>query len=118
MRASSTDYVLTVPCDCPLIDGRLLGRLYAKMLEEGAEICAAHDGERMHPVFLLAQRRLADDLADYLASGQRKVETWLRSRRLALADYGDRPELFANVNTPEELAELEATCVQYFPNKG
>lgn len=107
MRAAQTEYVLTVPCDCPLIDGALLGRLYARLREEGAEICAAHDGERMHPVFLIAQRRLADDLADYLASGQRKVETWLRSRRLALADYSDHPEWFANANTPEELAALE-----------
>jgi molybdopterin-guanine dinucleotide biosynthesis protein A len=107
MRASTTEYVMTVPCDAPLIDGALLARLRTRLAEEGAEVCAAHDGVRIHPVFLLAQRRLAADLADYLASGQRKVETWLRSRRLALADYSDHPELFANVNTAEELAALE-----------
>jgi len=107
MEAARTEYVLTVPCDCPLIDGALLGRLYAQLAEERAEVCAAHDGERMHPVFLIAQRRLADDLADYLAGGQRKVETWLKAHKLALADYSDHPELFANANTPEELAALE-----------
>lgn len=107
MRAAKTDYVLTVPCDSPFINGALLGRLSARLEEEGAEICAAHDGGRMHPVFLIAQRRLAADLADYLADGQRKVETWLKSHPLALADYSDHPEWFANINTSAELAEWE-----------
>jgi molybdopterin-guanine dinucleotide biosynthesis protein A len=106
MRAADTPYVLTVPCDSPLASGPLLERLPAALREAGAEICAAHDGERLHPVFLLAERRLADDLAAYLAAGGRRVEAWLRRHRLALADFSDRPELFANVNTPEELAEL------------
>ncbi|MDD5036281.1 MAG: molybdenum cofactor guanylyltransferase [Methylococcaceae bacterium] len=108
MLAAQTEYVLTVPCDCPLIDGVLLKRLYFKLREEGAEICSAHDGERMQPVFLIAERRLAVSLSVYLESGQRKVETWLGSHRLALADYRDHPELFANINTPEQLKELES----------
>ena len=103
MRSAQTDYVLTVPCDCPHVDGLLLSRLYDTLIAGQAEICTAFDGERLHPVFLIAECRLADDLADYLASGQRKVETWLRSHKLALADYSDRPELFVNINTREEL---------------
>ena len=106
MRAARTEYVLTLPCDAPLADGALLRRLHARLVAEQAEICAAHDGQRLQPLFLLAQCRLAPDLADYLAGGQRKVETWLRSRRLALADCSDRPEVFANINTAEELAAL------------
>jgi molybdopterin-guanine dinucleotide biosynthesis protein A len=50
-------------------------------------------------VLLIADCRLADDLADYLASGQRKVETWLRMHKLASADYSDHHELFVNINT-------------------
>ncbi len=107
MVAAKTDYVLTVPCDCPLMTGELLRRLYTRLMEEGAEICTAHDGERMHPVFLIAERRLAPELAEYLNSGQRKLETWLKSRRLAIADYSCHPEAFININTAEELAELQ-----------
>ncbi|MGZ8247351.1 molybdenum cofactor guanylyltransferase MobA [Methylomagnum sp.] len=108
MRAAETPYVLTAPCDSPLVTGRWLARLVETMAATQAELCAAHDGQRLHPVFLLAERRLADDLAAYLAEGGRKVETWLRRHSLALADFSDRPELFANVNTPEELAALES----------
>jgi len=103
LRSAQTEYVLTAPCDCPHVDGALLGRLYDSMLAEEAELCAAFDGERLHPVFLIAQCRLADDLAAYLASGQRKMETWLKSHHLALADYSDHPEIFVNINTREEL---------------
>jgi FdhD protein len=110
LRVAETPYVLTVPCDSPRMSGRLLGRLWTTLQESGAELCAAHDGERLHPVFLLAERRLMDDLERYLASGERKIDRWLHRHRLALADFSDHPELFANVNTPEELAELEATA--------
>jgi FdhD protein len=107
MQHADTPYVMTVPCDSPLIDGALLERLYRTLQAENAEICAAHDGERLHPVFLIAERRLAPSLEAYLATGQRKIDLWLKRHKLALADYSDHPELFANVNTPEELAALE-----------
>lgn len=108
MKLAQTPYVLTVPCDSPLIDGALLERLYLTLKAENAEICAAHDGERLHPVFLIAECRLAPGLEAYLASGQRKIDLWLNQHKLALADYSDHPELFANINTPEELRALEA----------
>jgi|GEM_PF-8686 len=115
MRAAETPYVLTVPCDSPLVTGRLLERLCRAMAETGAELCAAHDGERLQPVFLLADRRLADSLERYLASGQRKIDLWIEQHRLALADFGDHPELFANINTPEELASLEGEAAAGAP---
>lgn len=108
MRAAQTPYVLTIPCDSPLVTGPLLARLCTQLQDGGAELCAAHDGHRLHPVFLLAERRLAPDLEQYLGTGRRKMQDWLARHRLALADYRDHPELFANVNTPEDLAALEA----------
>jgi len=104
MLAAQTDYVLTVPCDSPGVEGEALRRLCVKRQEEEAELCAAYDGDRLHPVFLIAECRLAADLAAYLAGGQRKMETWLGSHRLALADFSDHPEWFANFNTPQDWA--------------
>jgi molybdopterin-guanine dinucleotide biosynthesis protein A len=103
LLAARAEYVLTAPCDAPGISGALLARLHEALTAAGAEVCAAHDGKRLHPVFLIAERRLAPDLSAYLADGGRKVETWLRSRRLALADYSDHPEMFVNINTPQDL---------------
>ncbi len=112
MQAAETPYVLTVPCDAPLVTGELLARLCTVLRETEAELSAAHDGERLHPVFLLAERRLAADLEAYLVRGERKVEAWLHRHKLALADFSDHPELFANINTPAELAELEKSAAR------
>ncbi|QSA97443.1 molybdenum cofactor guanylyltransferase MobA [Methylococcus sp. EFPC2] len=108
MKAAKTPYVLTVPCDSPLIAGELLDRLVSTLAAQGAEVCAAHDGERLHPVFLLAETALLSDLEAYLAAGQRKVDRWLSHHKLALADCHDHPEWFTNVNTPEDWKALEA----------
>jgi len=51
---------------------------------------------------------LADDLEDFLARGGRRVEDWQQGHRLAVADFSERPEAFANVNTPEELQRFAA----------
>ncbi|CAL1241303.1 molybdenum cofactor guanylyltransferase MobA [Candidatus Methylocalor cossyra] len=107
MRAAQSPYVLAVPCDAPLLEGRWLERLPAALAAAHAELCAAHDGHRLHPVVLLAERRLADDLEAYLDDGGRKVERWLARHKLALADFRDHPEVLANINTPEQLAQLE-----------
>lgn len=107
MRAAETPYVLTLPCDSPLVSGGLLRRFPARLAETSAELCVAHDGGRSHPVFLLAERRLADDLEAYLAQGERRVQTWLDRHKPAWVDCSDHPEVFANINTPEDLAALE-----------
>lgn len=107
MRAAKTPYVLTVPCDAPLLDARLLARLVAGMAHQDAAIAVAHDGERLHPVVMLAKNCLADDLEAYLATGQRQVEAWIRRHPWTCVDFSDCPESLANLNTREELTRLE-----------
>ena len=106
-RAAVTPYVLTVPCDTPLLTGPLLRRLTEALSPAQAAIAVAHDGERLHPVILLAATRLADDLEAYLAAGERRVDGWIARHPWAAADYSDAPGVLANINTPETLAALE-----------
>ncbi len=107
MQAAKTPYIVTVPCDSPLVTGDLLHRLVTAFLAEHADIAVARDSERLHPVFLCLRRDLVQSLEAYLGSGQRKIDSWLDQHKLAFADYADRPELFVNVNTAEELAALQ-----------
>jgi molybdopterin-guanine dinucleotide biosynthesis protein A len=108
MAWADTEFVLTVPCDTPLVTGDQLRRLAEDQAALDCEIAVAHDGERLHPVFLLARRSLLADLQTFLASGERRVETWLARHRTHRTDYSDVPELFANANSLEELKALEA----------
>jgi len=108
MRAASSRYIVTAPCDSPLVANNLVRRLYEALIREGADISVAHDGERMHPVFALMRRDLLPSLLDFLNAGQRKIDRWYAQHRLAVAYFRDQPEAFRNVNSPEERAELES----------
>ncbi|MCI0654594.1 MAG: NTP transferase domain-containing protein, partial [Methylococcaceae bacterium] len=104
---SKADYLLTIPCDCPLIDSEILERMVLAMESEPVDCLVADDGERLHPVFLLLDRRLKDDLKVYLERGERKIDRWFMQHRWKAVDFSDRPGVFRNVNTPDELAALE-----------
>jgi len=108
MRAPGDDYLVTVPCDSPLLAADLVARLWQCRQESGARICHAHDGERAQPVFALLDRGLRADLEDYLRSGERRIEPWYQRCGAVAADFAYCPRSFHNLNTPRELARLAA----------
>ncbi len=114
LQNANTPYVLTVPCDSPLVAGDLAERLYTTLLNEDAEISVAHDGERMHPVFALMRRDLLPSLRGYLGAGERKIDRWFARHRLAISDFADEPDSFLNVNSPEERAALELKLAETY----
>lgn len=105
------DVLLAMPCDSPLFKAEHLQQLLATLQHNNADCCAAFDGERLHPVFLALRPGLAASLQAFLAGGQRKIDRWLEQQRFSLADFSAVPEIFINVNTQQELAELEARDV-------
>lgn len=107
MDYCSTRYLLTVPCDCPLISGQALNRMIEAVRNSASDCFVASDGDRLHPVFLLLDCNLVDSLKAYMNSGQRKIDTWLNQHNLCEVDFSDQPEIFRNVNTPDDLAALE-----------
>ena len=115
LLTASTPYVVTVPCDSPLLPHDLVTRLARTLAEEPAEIAVAHDGERAHPVFLLVRRELGADLLDFLATGGRKIDQWFTRHRLAVADFRDSAQAFLNVNHAEERTALEARLAETAP---
>ncbi|MGR9105919.1 MAG: molybdenum cofactor guanylyltransferase MobA [Gammaproteobacteria bacterium] len=108
MGHSKSDYLLTVPCDCPLLDSAILARMVAALESQPVDCLVADDGERLHPVVLLLDCGLRDHLAAYLDSGGRKIDRWFMQHRWKSVDFSDRPGVFRNINTPAELQALEA----------
>jgi molybdopterin-guanine dinucleotide biosynthesis protein A len=107
MQSSVTPYIVTVPCDSPLIAGDLVARLYRTLKEQAAEVCVVHDGERTHPVFLMLRCDLVGSVLAYLDAGERKIDKWFAQHHLAVCDFSDQREAFMNVNHPQELDALE-----------
>lgn len=112
MEITETKYVITVPCDSPLVAHDLAARLYRALSQENADISVAHDGERMHPVFALLRHDLLPSLQEYLQSGQRKIDRWFAHHKLVIAYFTDEPDTFVNVNDPEERAAIATRLSQ------
>jgi molybdopterin-guanine dinucleotide biosynthesis protein A len=102
------DVLLVMPCDTPLVGSEHLQKLLHTLLTSGADITVAFDGERMHPVFLALKTNLQASLEAFLASGERKIDRWLTQHNLVKVDFSDQQHIFRNINTLEELSDLEA----------
>lgn len=107
MAAARTPWIVTAPCDGPFLAPDLVERLRAALVREDAELAVATDGLRMQPVYALLPVALAPSLHRFLADGERKIDLWYARHRVALADLGDRPGGFANVNSEADVATLE-----------
>lgn len=108
MAVANTEVLLVMPCDSPLFRTHHAEQLLLCREQHAADIAVAFDGTRIHPVFLALKTSLQASLQAYLASGERKLDRWLAQHQLVLADFSDEPDIFMNINTLSELAELEA----------
>jgi molybdopterin-guanine dinucleotide biosynthesis protein A len=102
MAASTTPWVATVPCDSPFLPLDLVARLSAAAFAEHAQVAVACTGDQPHPVFALARCDLVDHLAQFLASGRRRIDAWYSSLRAVHVPFDDE-HAFVNINTPEDL---------------
>lgn len=111
MQAASTPYIVTVPCDGPLLAPDLVYRLLQALQDKQAEISVAYDGDRLQPVYALLPARLLSSLNAFLDRGERKIDRWYSQHSMALADFSDSPSTFLNINTPADRHQLEQVGV-------
>lgn len=107
LQQIDTPWMLTVPCDGPRIAPDMAVRMLAAVQDEDAELAVAHDGERLQPVHALLPVALLDSLRDFLAGGERKIDRWYAQHKMVAVDFSDVPEVFRNMNTPEQQQALE-----------
>ncbi|MBL8505732.1 MAG: molybdenum cofactor guanylyltransferase [Methylobacillus glycogenes] len=107
LQQASHPYVLTVPCDSPLLPPQLAKKLMNGLIERDADLAFAKTGQQNHPVFCLCRRSLLPGLEQYLQAGGRKVGDWMATLDTVAVSFTDQALAFANINTPEELQWLE-----------
>jgi len=119
LRAATTEYVLCVPCDAPLLPADLTARLWHALNTAGAAASVAHNQDGIQPVYTLLSITLADALEDALTGGTRKVADWLRSIGAVGADFSDHPAMFLNLNCAADrsslLAQMETSSHPLMP---
>jgi molybdopterin-guanine dinucleotide biosynthesis protein A len=112
MQTATTPYIALAPCDSPLVRSDVVSRLHAALSASDARIAAAHDGERLQPVFALLERDLRDDLVGFLGSGGRKIGQWYEEQGYVAVDFSDVIESFANINAPDDKRALEGKLAE------
>jgi len=113
LAKADTPWLVSVPCDSPLIPPDLVRRLHDRVVRGGARVGAAHDGQRLQPVFTLVHRDLLADLVSYLQGGERKIDRWLERHAFQLVDFSDREEMFLNINSPADLQAATTWLQRY-----
>jgi molybdopterin-guanine dinucleotide biosynthesis protein A len=120
LERCETPYLLTVPCDTPLLPLDLAQRLAAALEAQGADIAmaaapeAGKDGQmqvRTQPVFCLLRIELLESLVRFTQDGGRKIDAWTALHPTAIVPFdatGDDPQAFFNANTLTELQQLES----------
>lgn len=113
-RDGRFDAVLTVAVDTPFFPSDLRRRLAAD-IRPGAVAIAASAG-RAHPVFGLWPAALADPALSFFDAGGRSPDRFSREVGRLLVGWEPRPfDPFANLNTPEDRAALEAIAASLAP---
>lgn len=115
-----TPYLLTVPCDTPLLPLDLATRLARALADKPAEIAMAAAPEpvpgggsalRTQPVCCLLSVGLHDSLRRFTQDGGRKVGAWAAQHATVIVPFDqpqDDPHAFFNANTLAELQHLES----------
>ena len=102
LKATSTPWLLAVPCDMPHLPADCAARLMQAALAQHAQVAYARAAGDSHYAVLLMQRSLAAALEAYLQAGGRSVHGFA-IRQAALAVDFDDAQAFANLNTPQDL---------------
>lgn len=116
-----TPFLVTVPCDTPLLPLDLVQRLSDALEAQHAEIAMAAAPEtdkngqmQIHgqPVFCLLRAGLLESLVRFTHAGGRKIDAWTALHKRVLAPFdlaNDDPRAFYSANTLAELHQLENT---------
>ena len=102
LKVCTSNYLLVLPCDSPMIDVTLIDSLIERMESSECDICVAHDGQRMHATFSLMKSNLNESLDQFLAEGGRKMALWYRQQQTERVNVSSHLELLTNLNSPED----------------
>ena len=114
-HAPETEWIVSVPGDCPFLPRDLVARLHGARLARATPLACARSGEWRHPVVGLWPVALRDDLRRALVEEHlHKIEVWTARHGVAIAEWPDSPvDPFFNVNTPDDAARADHIAAQY-----
>ncbi len=112
---SKSEYLLTVPCDGPLLPLNLAQKMLDFAGEKNAKAVLAFDGKYRQPTYNLIHTDLLPALTLSLESNQHKLGKWLMDNGAVSLDFSAQKTAFLNVNTPDDLELLSQQLLKSLP---
>ena len=104
------EYLVSLPTDAPLVPSSLIDDLLAA--KDKAPIISVQSHGRTHPVIGLWPIGLCEALYEALiVRGERKIDAVTGPLGCHYLPYNDTPDLFLNLNRPDDLKALQALTV-------
>ena len=75
--------------------------------QQSSSLAVASDSKRLQPVYALMHQSLDNSLESFLKSDERKIDKWFAQHDYATVLFSDDSQMFENINTPGQLADLE-----------
>ena len=109
-------YLLTLPCDCPLIPENLASQMYTELEKNQADLVYVATVNKKnsnelqtHPVFCLMRKELLPSLENFLKT-DRKIDRWFKTLKACPVIFSDETK-FININTIRDLEIVQASIV-------
>ena len=104
---TTVPFLVTVPCDVPLFPSTLVEKLSEPFEKNvGLRLTVAATLGRHQQVFCMMRSELLPSMEEFLRKGGRKIDAWYANIPHQSVEFDDEAA-FHNVNTIEELKELE-----------
>ncbi|VAX01362.1 Molybdenum cofactor guanylyltransferase [hydrothermal vent metagenome] len=107
LQATSSEWLLTAPCDIPNLPVDYLDRMISQ--KSDAKAYVADDGQRMHNGCCLLHASLTADLLAHIKQQKLAMHGFLKSIPAQRVDFSDQVDAFMNINTPQQLQQAERT---------
>ncbi|OGU22488.1 MAG: molybdenum cofactor guanylyltransferase [Hydrogenophilales bacterium RIFOXYD1_FULL_62_11] len=101
LEAVTADWLLVTPCDTPHLPPDLAAQLLQAAQQHNVPLAVAADASRVHHSCFIVRTEQRDNLAAFLARGERAVRHWQAG--LASTTVMFDAACFANFNQPQDL---------------
>ena len=102
------NWVQFCPNDSPFLPNNLVNKLSSYIDNNGPTIIVPLLFGRIEPVFMLCHRSLLKNLEEFIGTGGRKMESWIKINNYKTVPFFNQ-KAFTNINNLTELKEIEKT---------
>ncbi len=102
-----TPWLVSIACDTPCFPLNYVEQLMQSVKKDNSLIAVASSHNRLQNISMLLHQSLYLSLDTFLKAGERKAQIWLEQHNPAIVEFNHPAHAFYNINSPDELSEIE-----------